>query len=53
MIEFALLFNATLAVNFATRNASLLAAESGSNPWADCVILQEVEKDMGPPLDRA
>ncbi len=53
IIEFALLFHATLAVNFATRNASLLAAESGSNAWADCAILQEVEKDMGPPLDRA
>jgi hypothetical protein len=52
VIEFALVFHATLAVNFATRNASLLAAEAGSNTWADCVILQQVEKDMGPPLDR-
>ncbi len=53
VVEFGLLFNATLAVNFATRNASLLAAEAGSNAWADCVILQQVEKDMGPPLDRS
>jgi Flp pilus assembly protein TadG len=53
VIEFALVFNATLEVNFATRNASLLAAEAGSNPWADCVILQQVEKDMGAPLDQS
>jgi Flp pilus assembly protein TadG len=53
IIEFALVFNATMAVNFATRNASLMASEAGSNTWADCVILQQVEKDMGPPLDRA
>ena len=53
LIEFALLFSATLSINYATRNASLLAAESGSNAWADCVILQQVEKDMTPPLDRA
>jgi hypothetical protein len=53
IIEFALLFSATLAVNFATRNASLLAAEAGSNPWADCVILQQVEKDMGAPNNQA
>jgi hypothetical protein len=53
VIEFALVFNATLAVNFATRNASLVAAEAGSNDWADCVVLQQVEQDMGPPLDRS
>ena len=53
IIEFALLFNATLAVNFATRNASLLAAEAGSNSAADCVVLQQVEKDMGAPNNQA
>lgn len=53
VIEFGLLFAATLNVNFATRNASLIAAEAGNQPWADCVILQQVEKDMGPPLNRA
>lgn len=51
IIEFALVFNATLAVNFATRNSSLMAAEAGSNPWADCVILSQVEEDVTAPLD--
>jgi Flp pilus assembly protein TadG len=53
IIEFALLFNATLGVNFATRNSSLMAAEAGSNPWADCAILQQVEKDVTAPLSTA
>lgn len=53
IIEFGLMFNATLAVNFATRNASLMAAETGSQPWADCVILGQVEKDVTTPLDKS
>jgi len=52
-IEFAFIFNATLAVNFASRNASLVAAEAGSNGWSDCAILQSVEGDLGAPLDRS
>jgi Flp pilus assembly protein TadG len=51
VIEFGFLFNAMLATNFATRNASLMAAEAGSNSWADCTILQQVDRDMGAPLD--
>jgi Flp pilus assembly protein TadG len=53
IIEFAFMFNATLAVNFASRNASLIAAESGSNTLADCAILARVEQDIGAPLDKA
>jgi hypothetical protein len=51
-IEFAFLFNATLSVNFASRNASLIAAEAGSRGSADCLILQSVERDLAPPTDR-
>lgn len=53
VIEFAFLFNATLAVNFASRNASLVAAEAGSNTLADCAILAKIEDDIGPPLDKS
>ena len=53
IIEFALVFNATMAVNYATRNSSLMAAEAGSNVWADCVILQQIDKDTSAPLDRS
>ena len=52
VIEFALMFNATLAINFASRNASLVAAEAGSQMTADCAILAKIEQDIGAPLDK-
>jgi Flp pilus assembly protein TadG len=52
VIEFAFMFNATLAINFASRNASLIGAESGSNTLADCAILAKIEQDIGAPLDK-
>jgi Flp pilus assembly protein TadG len=52
VIEFAFMFNATLAVNFASRNASLIAAEAGSNTLADCAILAKIEEDIGAPLNK-
>jgi hypothetical protein len=53
MIEFGFLFNAQLSLNFATRDASLLAAEAGSGDSnADCVILRKVDEDLSPPTDR-
>jgi Flp pilus assembly protein TadG len=51
VVEFGFLFNATLAVNFASRNASLIAAEAGSSVLADCAILAKIEQDIGSPLD--
>ncbi len=51
VIEFAFMFNATLAINLATRNASLIAAESGSNTLADCAILARIEHDITAPLN--
>jgi hypothetical protein len=50
VVEFAFMFNATLATNFASRNASLVAAEAGSNQMADCAILARIESDIGAPL---
>ena len=51
VIEFAFMFNATLAINFASRNASLMAAEAGSQSTADCAILAQIERDVGAPAD--
>jgi len=54
MIEFGFLFNAQLSLNFATRDASLLAAEAGSKDAnADCVILRRVDDALSPPTDKA
>ena len=50
-IEFAFAFNAVLSANYATRDASLVGAEAGSNPGADCVIIAKVLGDMTPPVD--
>jgi Flp pilus assembly protein TadG len=52
-IEFGLAFNAVLNVNYASRNATLLAAEAGNSAGADCVILQSVEDDIGTPATDA
>ncbi len=52
-IEFGLAFNGVLDVEYASRNAALLAAEAGSSAGADCVILKSIEDDMGAPTDRA
>jgi hypothetical protein len=49
LIEFGLMFNALLAVNFATRDASLIAAEAGNASGADCVILKKVNDTIGAP----
>ncbi len=43
LIEFALVFNAILSINFASRDGSLIAAEAGNSVGADCVILNKVE----------
>jgi Flp pilus assembly protein TadG len=53
VVEFAFMFNATLAVNFASRNASLIGAESGSSTLADCAILARIEQNISAPLDPA
>lgn len=49
IIEFAFAFNAVLSVNFASRNAALVAAEAGNALGADCVILLQIEQDVTAP----
>ena len=51
LIEFAFVFNAMLATNFAARDAALAAAEVGDGSGGDCAILDAVEKALGPPAD--
>jgi Flp pilus assembly protein TadG len=51
ILEFAFAFNAILSVNFASRNASLFAAEAGSGSGADCVVLARIEDDVTAPAD--
>ena len=53
IIEFAFALNSVLAVNFATREAALVAAEAGNADGSDCVILQRIEDSVGAPSDRA
>ena len=52
LIEFAFLMNGELSINFATRDAALIAAEAGNATGADCVILQKVEQDVSAPANR-
>lgn len=49
VLEFALVLNSVLAINFATREASLIGAEAGNASDADCVILAAVETAVGAP----
>ncbi len=52
LVEFAFVFNAVLATNFASRTAALVAAEAGNSMGSDCVILESVEREVGAPADR-
>ena len=53
IIEFGFAFNSVLAVNFASRNAALTAAESGDAEGTDCLVLRTVERDVSAPADRS
>ena len=54
MIEFGFLYNAQLSLNFATRDASLLAAEAGtSDSSADCVVLRRIDEALSAPTDKS
>lgn len=53
IMEFMFMFNAQLSLNYATRDAALVAAEAGNNANADCLILQQVDQDLNAPTDEA
>jgi Flp pilus assembly protein TadG len=48
-IEFAFALNAVLAVDFASRDAALAAAEAGNGSGADCSILNAVDSNVTAP----
>jgi Flp pilus assembly protein TadG len=51
VIEFSLALNAVLAVNFASRDATLIASEAGNSVGADCAILRTVQDRIDAPAD--
>ena len=51
VIEYGFLMNANLASSYASRDASLVAAEAGNNTGADCAILKKIEDDINGPSD--
>jgi len=53
IVEFVFLMNANLSIGFASRDASLIAAEAGNNPGSDCAVIQAIEKDVSAPADRS
>ncbi len=60
VIEFALLLNGQLSINYATRDGALIAAEAGNsgsdaagNDLADCVILRKIEQTLSAPANPA
>ena len=53
VVEYGFLMNATLASSYATRDASLIAAEAGNAAGADCAILKKIEDDINGPSDPA
>lgn len=53
LIEFALMFSATLNVNYGARDGALAAAEAGYAPGADCAVILAVDNAIGPPANDA
>lgn len=52
-IEFAFVMHGQLSVNYATREAALIAGEAGNDVGADCVILQRIQQDITAPANTA
>lgn len=51
VIEFALVLNSLLGINFASRDAALVAAEAGNSLGADCAVLRTVQDRVDAPAD--
>jgi len=51
VMEFGFMFNALNSVNYATRDAALIAAEAGNNSAANCAIIKQVFADLGAPTN--
>lgn len=48
LVEFSMALSSVVSVNFVDRDATLLAAEAGNAPGADCVVLKAIE-GLNPP----
>lgn len=53
LIEFAVLFSIILNVNYASRDAALIAAEVGDGLGGDCVILSTMDQALEGPTSRS
>ncbi len=49
LIEFSFILNSRNTVGFASRDASMLAAEGGSKAGTDCIVLNAVDRDIVSP----
>src|SRR5437867_11346711 len=49
IVEFSFVWNSRNTVQFASRDASMLAAEGGSILGTDCLVLQRIEGDIVSP----
>jgi Flp pilus assembly protein TadG len=52
LMEFSVAMSAQLNVNYASRDAALIAAETGGNAASDCVVLQRVDDVINGPSDQ-
>jgi Flp pilus assembly protein TadG len=53
LIEFAVAFNAVLGIQRASQNGAHMASIAGNILGADCLILDQIENDLQPPLNKA
>lgn len=51
--EFAFLLTVRTGITYASQDASQIASELGNSPDADVYILQQIEKDVMAPVDKA
>jgi Flp pilus assembly protein TadG len=49
LMEFGMMLNSRNAVEFASRDGSIIAAEGGNTIGTDCVVLDKVERDIVSP----
>jgi hypothetical protein len=49
LMEFGMFLNSRNAVEFASRDGSMLAAEGGNTAGTDCVVLDRIERDIVSP----
>jgi hypothetical protein len=53
VIEYGFIMNGLLSIDYATRDAALIAAEAGNGAGADCVIIAKVQSEVTAPANAA